>query len=369
MKPFFLLPAPRLLLLLPLLLLIAACGRVPGPSLTPSPAPSPPPAPTLPPPLPPPLTPSSSFLPASTPASPTPAPGAAAPTLAEARRGVTTRLLRREADKQPAPTPPRDLFSVVRYPGPLGSMVAYLSRPPRGDQADKVAKRPAIVWLTGGFGSDIDGLAWTPAPADNDQSAAAFWKSGVITMYPALRGANGNPGAHEGFYGEVDDVLAAAEFLAKQPGVDPARVYLGGHSTGATLALLVAECAPAGRFRAVFAFGPAADVEGYGPEHLPFDLDDDKETELRAPGRWLGSIQAATFVFEGTNAPGNLDELTALRRVSRNARLRFHPVAGANHFSILAPTTRLVARKILRDEGPTPTLDFSESELSLRASR
>ena len=31
-------------------------------------------------------------------------------------------------------------------------------------------------------------------------------------------------------------------FLAAQPYVDPARIYLGGHSTGGTLALLVAEC-------------------------------------------------------------------------------------------------------------------------------
>ena len=61
-------------------------------------------------------------------------------------------------------------------------------------------------------------------------------------MFPSLRGGNDNPGNKEGFLGEVDDVLAAADFLSKQEFVDPNRIYLGGHSTGGTLVLLVAAC-------------------------------------------------------------------------------------------------------------------------------
>jgi dipeptidyl aminopeptidase/acylaminoacyl peptidase len=57
-----------------------------------------------------------------------------------------------------------------------------------------------------------------------------------------LRGGNDNPGRREGFLGEVDDVLAAADHLSKLPHIDPTQIYLGGHSTGGTLALLVAEC-------------------------------------------------------------------------------------------------------------------------------
>lgn len=54
-------------------------------------------------------------------------------------------------------------------------------------------------------------------------------------MFPSLRGGNDNPGVKEGFLAEVDDVLAAADFLGKQNYVDPGRIYLGGHSTGGTL--------------------------------------------------------------------------------------------------------------------------------------
>ena len=83
-------------------------------------------------------------------------------------------------------------------------------------------------------------------------------------MFPSLRGGNDNPGVREGFFGEVDDVLAAAEYLSKQAFVDPQRIYLGGHSTGGTLVLLVAECS--GRFRAVFSFGPVLGTRGTAPE-------------------------------------------------------------------------------------------------------
>ena len=88
-------------------------------------------------------------------------------------------------------------------------------------------------------------------------------------MFPALRGGNDNPGIKEGFLGEVDDVLAAAALLRRQPYVDPDRIYLGGHSTGGTMVLIVAELSD--RFRAIFSFGPADDVRGYPDQFTPFD--------------------------------------------------------------------------------------------------
>jgi dipeptidyl aminopeptidase/acylaminoacyl peptidase len=180
-------------------------------------------------------------------------------------------------------------------------------------------------------------------------------------MFPSLRGGNDNPGRKEGFLGEVDDVLAAADFLSKQDYVDPNRIYLGGHSTGGTLALLTAECSP--RFRAVFSFGPAHEVAGYPAQFLPFDTANPRELELRSPGRWLHSIRSPVFVFEGT-VDGNLDSLEAMARATNNANVRFLPVRGANHFSLLAPTNRLIAEKVLRDNGPTCNLAFTEEEVS-----
>jgi dipeptidyl aminopeptidase/acylaminoacyl peptidase len=180
-------------------------------------------------------------------------------------------------------------------------------------------------------------------------------------MFPSLRGGNDNPGVKEGFFGEVADVLAATDFLRKQTFVDPARIYLGGHSTGGTLVLLVAECSD--RFRAVFSFGPVDNVLNYGPEYNPFVLSDLQEARLRSPGLWLHSIRSPTFVFEGT-AGGNVASLRTMARTSKNPKVHFLEVKGANHFDLLAPTNRLIAQKVLRDTAPECNLTFTEEEVS-----
>ncbi len=184
-------------------------------------------------------------------------PAARPASLAEARKGFQTKVVRKDSDREPVPQPPPRLFRVVRYESPAGKLAAYLTPDPKDGK-----KHPAIIWITGGDCNSI-GPVWEPAPPSNDQTASAFRRAGVVMMFPSLRGGNDNPGVKEGFFGEVDDILAAADFLAKQEFVDPQRIYLGGHSTGGTLVLLTAECSD--RFRAVFSFGPVEDVAGYGP--------------------------------------------------------------------------------------------------------
>jgi acetyl esterase/lipase len=277
-------------------------------------------------------------------------------TLPEARRGFTTRPNRQAAAREPVPQPPPRLFRAVRYDSPAGKLAAYLSPDP-GDGK----KHPAILWITGGDCNSIDEGCWKEGPPSNDQSASAFRKAGIPMMFPSLRGGNDNPGTKEGFFGEVDDVLAAAEYLAGQEFVDPKRLYLGGHSTGGTLVLLVAESSD--RFRAVFSFGPAEDVSGYPAEYTPFNTRDRREVELRSPGRWLHSVQSPTFVFEGTRQ-GNLTSLQRMAKASTDPKAHFYTVQGATHFSILAPTTRLLAAKVLADDGPETNITFTEEELN-----
>ena len=277
--------------------------------------------------------------------------------LADARRGFTTKLITKEHVGEPVPTPPAGVFDLVKYPASTGELPAYVSHPPTDGK-----KHPAILWIVGGFSNSISEIAWTPGPADNDQSASSFREAGVLMMYPSLRGGNDNPGFIENFYGEVDDVLAARNWLAKQPNVDPERIYLGGHSTGGTLALLVAESSSG--FRAVFAFGPAANVRSYGTDNLFYDLSNPKESELRSPARWLAGISRPTFVFEGTKPPSNIASLNALAKASQNAAIGFHSLPNATHFSGLRPVSQLIAQKILHDTGPTSNVAFTEQEIA-----
>ncbi|MHC4597956.1 MAG: alpha/beta hydrolase family protein, partial [Planctomycetota bacterium] len=135
--------------------------------------------------------------------------GEEAQTLMEARRGFKTKLVRRVREPKPLEPPPPKLFSLVRYNTPIGRMAAYLSKPPSPGK-----KHPAIIWITGGFPpGGIGSSAWEPVSPHNDQSAKAYRLAGVVMMYPTVRGSFGNPGHQETFLGEVDDVVAALEYL------------------------------------------------------------------------------------------------------------------------------------------------------------
>ena len=148
-------------------------------------------------------------------------------------------------------------------------------------------------------------------------------------------------------------------------------IYLGGHSTGGTLALLTAEASP--RFRAVFAFGPVANAMTYGKNLVPLDprTADPRETTLRSPVLWLSQVASDTFVIEGEQRPANVDDFRLIRALSTNPRLHFVSAQGATHFSVLAPANALIARRILAD-GPGSAgvrLDKTELDAAIAAAR
>jgi acetyl esterase/lipase len=277
----------------------------------------------------------------------TPAPA----TLAEARRALQPHLARTPDARPPAPAPPPGILEKVTFTGPLGPYEAYAS--PVGAQ-----RRPAIVWIAGGFEWGLDASAWRTPDRDNDQSARAFREAGMVLMLPALRGNNGSPGDREYFVGEVDDVLAAVAYVRARPDVDPARVYLGGHSTGGTLALLAA--ASGLDVRAVVAFGPVDDVRGYG-KSVPFELDE-AQARARSPVFWMHLIRSPTWVIEGARG-GNADVFPVLRRASASAPVSFYTITEGDHFDVLAPLTEHLARKMMTDAGPPSALGLSEGEL------
>jgi alpha/beta superfamily hydrolase len=274
---------------------------------------------------------------------------------AQGRKLFTTRINLGHLNPEPVETPDTRELRVVTYPSAVGDLPAYLTPDP-GDHK----KHPAIIWITGGDTNTI-GDVWSPQPAENDQSAAAFRRAGIVTMYPSLRGGNTNPGHTEGFFGEIDDVLAAADYLAKQPYVDPQRIYLGGHSTGGVLALLVAETS--GRFRTTFAFGARA----FGADSptffsgTDFKKMDSMEAMLRAPTLWLQFIESPVFAIEGSE--GNSDDLEHMRAASHNPKITFISVKGADHFSVLGPANEVIAAKILQDVGAAPQISLSSSDI------
>jgi len=216
------------------------------------------------------------------------------------------------------------------------------------------------VWIRGGDCNSI-GDVWTPQLPNNDQTAVEFRRAGIVTMFASLRGGNENPGVYEGFYGEVDDVIAAADFLAKQPFVDPQRIYLGGHGTGGTLVLLTAEYTD--RFRATFSFGPAMSPVKYGIQFTPYDDTNKNEVALRSPANWLDSVRSPVFVFEGSEG-GNGQDLLTMKSRGTNSAAQFFLIKGADPNSILFPVTSLIAKRINLDNGPACNISFTAPELN-----
>jgi dipeptidyl aminopeptidase/acylaminoacyl peptidase len=206
---------------------------------------------------------------------------------ARARSQFRTTLLR----KGPAPQPwtavkPPEGIAEVEFPSGDLRLKAWLNRP-----ADANRKRPAVLFLHGGFAFDRD---------DWDLSRP-YREAGFIVMTPVLRGENGQPGAFTLWYDEVDDVLAAAEFLAKQPHVDAGHLYVAGSSAGGTLSLLAAMASD--RFRAAASFSASPDqalLVKHAKMELPFDKSDARELQVRSPLAYAGSFKCPARIYYGT---------------------------------------------------------------------
>ncbi|WP_244584958.1 alpha/beta hydrolase family protein [Escherichia coli] len=268
-----------------------------------------------------------------------------------------------EDDDKPA-TPPKGVLDLIYYPAKDGDMAAFITPDPKDEK-----KHPAVIWLVGGYGGiGSDDYFWRSHPRSNDQSASAFRKAGIVTMIPSFRGENGNPGKYEMFYGELDDLENAREYLSKLPYVDPDRIYLVGHSTGGTRALLASELP--NKYRAIFSLGGIPDLKkrvDMGPisVDIPFNQNNQKEFRLRSPGHYISSITTPTFYFEGGR--DIWPEFYDLKKQARNENIPLHiySIKRGDHFNIIIPTTELIAKKILLDKGETSNIKFSPLDIML----
>lgn len=259
-------------------------------------------------------------------------------TLVEARKGFKTHLIREGGAALSPDIPTGDDFLLVHYPSQVGDLAAYLTADPEDGE-----QHPALVWITGGDTNDI-GDVWSPQERDNDQSVSAFRQAGIVVMYPSQRGGNDNPGKREGLLGEVDDILAATDYLAKLPYVDPKQIYLGGHSTGGTLAMLVAESSD--RYRAVFSLGPIALISQYPDEVIYCDINNEEEERMRSPIFWMHCIKSPVYVIEGEK--GNwYRSIEFMAAANTNPNLHFFRVDGHDHFTVIAPVAELLAKQIV----------------------
>lgn len=157
-------------------------------------------------------------------------------------------------------------------------------------------RHPAVLFLHGGFAFGNED--W--------EMAKPFRDAGFVVLAPRLRAENGQQGSFSLLYDEVEDVLAAAEFLCNEPVVDPERLHLAGHSIGGTLALLASMSSD--RFRSVASFSASPDQVvycklGINEQDIPFDRSDPTELEMRSPLAFAASFKCPVRMYYGSNEP------------------------------------------------------------------
>lgn len=193
------------------------------------------------------------------------------------------------------PTPPDKRFVQIEVPAPDGrKLKALLCK-----TLEPQRKNPAIIWIRDGFPlGGYDTGVWEPLDIRKDLSAKVYRKEGVVVLYPTFRGGYGNAGDQEGFTGEVDDVQAMRRWLSRQPYVDPQQIYIGGHGSGATLALLAAQNAK--EFRACVAFEPVAfPTESYDTPELKALSASEGARDRVSPLKGVKQLTSPTYIFSG----------------------------------------------------------------------
>ena len=154
----------------------------------------------------------------------------------------------------------------------------------------------------------------------------------------------------------MDDLIAAADYLKSLPYVDENRIYLVGHSTGGTLALLTA--AATDKFNTVFSFALVGRISDYGNEAFTFNPSQE-EINMRSPILWLDDIKSKTFVIEGSE--GNSIWLKEIQNESKNENIQFIEISGADHFTYLHSVCDLISKKV--SESLSGEIEITEQEI------
>ncbi|HTU91765.1 MAG TPA: prolyl oligopeptidase family serine peptidase [Gemmataceae bacterium] len=247
---------------------------------------------------------------------------------AQARQHFQTRLVR----QAPAPQrwqmerPPAGAREVPYLSGSL-RLRAWVSGPPPDGR-----KRPAVLFLHGGFAFG----------ADDWEQTLPFQNAGFVVMTPTLRGENGLPGSYSMFYNEVEDVLAAAETLAKLSYVDSNRIYISGHSVGGTLTLLASMTAK--RFRAAASFSGSPDQVAWArgqSQLVPFDPNDQREFQMRSPLAFPGSFKCPVRLYYGSQEFLFASSSQKTAKLAKAAGLDVEAVSvPGDHFTMVEPAMR-----------------------------
>ena len=239
-----------------------------------------------------------------------------------------------------------DFASVPQTAGTPASKMKLRIYLPTGDLAEKSV--PIVLVAPAGtpliHGSDID-------DGDYHDETLPYAEAGMCVVHYSLDGPldNENPTgfqfllAHKQFEAAqagILDARNALEFaLARIPAIDPSRIYTAGHSSAATLSLLLAAHEP--RVAACIAYAPCTDVVQHCQEMLQEPFLQISAPNIAAflarssPKTHVGEIHCPTFLFFADD-----DSITPLKEnrpfvqalEARNPQTTFVEVTEGEHY-------------------------------------
>lgn len=194
----------------------------------------------------------------------------------------------------------RAAFGAETFQGPSGRPLPYRRLTP---PAKPGARYPLVLVLhgSGAIGTDNKAQLGAFAAAWAEPAFAAAHPAIVVVPQVPVRSADYQPGA-DGLLasrpgGSLADVLALVDHLAKDPAVDPRRIYVAGFSMGGSAALNALVQRPK-RFAAAVAFAPVPPPRDLAAKaaHISVLLvhgDQDDENPLEPDRAWAAALAQA----------------------------------------------------------------------------
>ncbi|MBX9569558.1 MAG: prolyl oligopeptidase family serine peptidase [Candidatus Obscuribacterales bacterium] len=189
---------------------------------------------------------------------------------------------------------------------------------------------PAIIWGHGGFAL---------GPSDI-KDVLPFVYAGYAVMLPSWRGENGNPGNFEMCFGEVNDAISALKYLQSLPEIDANEIYAGGHSSGATIVLLMAEMTKG--LKKVAACGAYPNMRTGAYEGAPFTPTDIYETELRSPAEHVRDLTCPVLLIYGDGDTHYIEQAEEMKKSAKKIgkQVTMQTIPGKDHFTSLTPAVQ-----------------------------
>jgi hypothetical protein len=178
------------------------------------------------------------------------------------------------------------------------------------------------LWSPAGYPAVIFVHDGTSFSEEELQQARTFSEAGFVVVAPTFRGENGNLGAHELLFGELEDLVAATAHAAELPEVDKHKLVIWGHGLGGMLAAL-ASLVPHLGVQFTGSSAGLRPISAFEVIRSPFETSE-QERNLRVLGPNIHHMRTQHWACVAEQDPAVYEEATRLGELAARSNLPLH---------------------------------------------